>query len=53
MHIRGLCLRLSYQSASAAFLGSRNRIHLLASQLLSQGFYDITFPDEGKAVALL
>jgi len=25
---------------------------LLASQLLSQDFYDITFPDEGQAVVL-
>jgi len=48
----GLGLRSSYHSASAAFIGSCNSIRLLASQLLSQDFDDITFPAEDQAVAL-
>ena len=43
---------MSYYSASAAFLSSCNSIHLLASQLLSQDFHDITFPDEDHAVSM-
>ena len=48
----GLGLRSSYQSASAAFLGSCNSIRLLASHLLSQDFHEVSFPDEDQAIAV-
>ena len=48
----GLGLRSSYHSASPAFLGTCSSIHLLASQLLSQDFHDVTFPGEDQAVVL-
>ena len=48
----GLGLHSSCQTAAAAFLGSCNSIHLLASHLLSLDFHDLTFPDEDIAVAV-
>ena len=48
----GLGLRSSYHSAAAAFLGSCNSIRLLASQLLSLDFHELTFPDEEMAAAV-
>ena len=49
----GLGLHSSFSSAAAAaaFLGSCNSVHLLASHLLSQDFHDLVFPNEEHAVA--
>jgi len=48
----GLGLRSSSSSAAAAFLGSCNSVRLLASQLLSQDFHDLVFPDEVQAATI-
>ena len=42
----------SYHSATAAFLDSCNNIHLLASQLLSLEFHELTFPDKDVAATV-
>jgi len=49
-HLGGLGLRSSLYTVAAAFLGSCNSVHLLASQLLSEDFHDLVFPDENQAV---
>ena len=46
----GLCS--SSSSAAAAFLGSCDSDHLLVSQLLSQDFNDLVFPDEFQAATI-
>jgi len=48
----GLDLRSSYQSAAAAFLGSCNSFRLLAFQLFSIDFHDLTFHNEELAVTI-
>jgi len=48
----GLGLRESSQSAAAAFVGSCNSIHDLASQLLSVNFDQLHFPDEDATAAM-